>query len=160
METIVVSSPLHSFYHALILPTRDGNILLPDLLVIFLGMALILPTRDGNQPKMQSVTETSVLWSYLQGMETQKKQIARKRFSELWSYLQGMETKQCQGIHSSVFYCFDPTYKGWKHIIKINPHFPIECFDPTYKGWKLNLFTIYLIANLRFDPTYKGWKLS
>ena len=80
-----------NLHQALILPTRDGNILIstgcsPQTLALILPTrdgnrshlleeipydpALILPTRDGNRCSKIGFNFSLALWSYLQGMET------------------------------------------------------------------------------------------
>ena len=122
------------------------------------------------------------LWSYLQGMETEKNsdpwiRLQRsfdptykgwKRINSyesqhpmwrLWSYLQGMETFYFEILTHNSIICFDPTYKGWKQEQYKGLTEAIKGFDPTYKGWKRDVVKENTRVIQGFDPTYKGWKL-
>ena len=77
---------------ALILPTRDGNPVTAYYNGQGLCFALILPTRDGNGVMNLDNLYSTVLWSYLQGMETSLLFLLVICLMVLWSYLQGMET--------------------------------------------------------------------
>ena len=121
------------------------------------------PTYKGWKPRDPSVNAAAVslLWSYLQGMETKILWNISCEQLQLWSYLQGMETlfqllyysvpvptlwSYLQGMETTPplwgsghkQYGFDPTYKGWKLLSRSSWGCNGNCFDPTYKGWKLD----------------------
>ena len=54
---------------------------------------------------------------------------------------------------------FQPTYKGWKPLIKpVAIGKVLETFQPTYKGWKQGGSLKSPGEEATFQPTYKGWK--
>ena len=115
METEQIHFRLFQLFNALILPTRDGNDRRAP--ASFINLIRFDPTYKGWKLKLLFIknTQSCLLWSYLQGMETlfQYPQpvplfqalilptrdgnstilfLASSICSSLWSYLQGMET--------------------------------------------------------------------
>ena len=101
-----------------------------------------------------------MLWSYLQGMETQLSHQLIFPLSTLWSYLQGMETyigHLRELVDSS---CFDPTYKGWKRELVPTVSLLLSLLWSYLQGMETILLWWPWLSLPRFDPTYKGWKLT
>ena len=168
---------------ARILPTRNGNLMIPVKLSFIcrhgsylqgmetllnsvwravLTAARILPTRNGNWDQGMIAEAEAEHGSYLQGMETLRMLIDKQTFNKSTDPTY-KEWKPGQLEFTLVISSLgtDPTYKEWKPVCKGHKRLRVCAHGSYLQGMETPELDATELQKLRYctDPTYKEWKL-